>query len=290
MDAKLIDNEINKWFSTYGVITAERILGKYHIILPSKDLVNALKPPHSFFHRLLKIPLRNVLNGIIFEQANDYHIYAQKLFIDYLLSGETSKGEDAQGAFTRELLEEERKALTNLGEDFNKVQTHHDSIIASCQSNLIKITTEWNTTLESTLQSLNRTLKRYNSENKKSLIRDAVNHALIHTGEKNDYSLFVDIMNEVLKVNLTKDLKSELTQNISPILEVVSHFDEKTDYLRTQVAETTIEARAYRTQFYETILKVVELIKLLPDYKVNPTQDDINRATLNFDKSIGDTI
>ena len=90
MDGEKADNELSQWFSTYGVITAERILGNYKINLAHTDLVGAIKSPFSFYHRLLQVPLKNVLNGIVLQQANDYHIYAQKLFIDYLLSGESA--------------------------------------------------------------------------------------------------------------------------------------------------------------------------------------------------------
>ena len=119
----------SQWFSTYGVITAERILGTYHIILAQTDLLAGIKNPHSFYHQMVQIPLKNVLNGIILQQANDYHIYVQKLFIDYLLSGESAKSEESQGAHTRESLESERKQLVSLGEEFNKKQLAHDSLI-----------------------------------------------------------------------------------------------------------------------------------------------------------------
>src|SRR5690606_37160436 len=102
-----------------GVITAERMLNRYQIRLQSTELLIAIKSPVSFYHRLLQVPLRNVLNGIIMQQAYDYHVYAQKLFIDYLLSGESGKDEEAQGALTRDAIENERKQLVILGGEFN---------------------------------------------------------------------------------------------------------------------------------------------------------------------------
>ena len=94
MSDEKLENDISQWFSTYGVITAERILGRYQIQLPQTELVAAVKNPFSFYHKLVELPIRNVLNGIVLQQANDYHIYVQKLYIDYLLSGETSKDEN----------------------------------------------------------------------------------------------------------------------------------------------------------------------------------------------------
>src|SRR5947209_7982025 len=90
--------EIAAWCSTYGLVTAQRLLELYKIKLDPDDLKQALKMPSSFYHGLLKIPMRNVFTGIIWQQARDYQIYAQKLFIDYLLSGETNKEEETPGA------------------------------------------------------------------------------------------------------------------------------------------------------------------------------------------------
>src|SRR5580704_2455101 len=100
MKEKQTADELSQWYSTYGVITAERILSTYQIALSQSDLLVAVKSPFSFYHQLLQVPLKNVLNGIVLQQANDYHVYAQKLFIDYLLSGESGKPPEAQGAQT----------------------------------------------------------------------------------------------------------------------------------------------------------------------------------------------
>ena len=80
MAENLTDNEFSKWFSTYGLITSQRILGHYKIKLTVEELIPAIKTANSFYHILVKIPLKNVLNGIILQQANDYHVYVQKLF------------------------------------------------------------------------------------------------------------------------------------------------------------------------------------------------------------------
>ncbi|HAU1956168.1 TPA: hypothetical protein F8S46_15140, partial [Legionella pneumophila] len=104
MDEIKKDDELSQWLSTYGTITAERILGRYNISLPQDEILEAINIPSSFYRHLLQIPLKNVLNGIVIQQASDYHVYAQKLLIDYLLSGESSKEPDSQGAGTRESL------------------------------------------------------------------------------------------------------------------------------------------------------------------------------------------
>ena len=85
------ENELSIWLSTYGLITAERILERYGIHLQHEDLLSAIKNPKNFYHQLLRIPLKNVFNGIILQQAQDYQSYGQKIFIDYLMSEKVIK-------------------------------------------------------------------------------------------------------------------------------------------------------------------------------------------------------
>lgn len=292
MSAEKSENEFSHWFSTYGVITAERILGRYQVNLSQLDLVTAVKSPFSFYHKLLEIPLKNVLNGIVLQQANDYHIYAQKLFIDYLLSGENSKDESSPGAGTREMLEHERQQLVALGDEYHQKLGEHNQLIASSQSALIKIVHEFNAVLGKAITSTIQKLKKDGIPEEKSQIRKAINNALIHCDLMNpklqgNYVLFVEKMNEDLKLSLSDNLKKEMMDGVSAVLELVVQFTEKTsDYLDR--AETmTVHANQFRTQFYNTILRVIELIKLLPEYKIDPQQDLINRESLYFDNSIG---
>lgn len=293
MNEKKATDEINQWFSTYGVITAERILGSYQIALPHTELLAAVKSTNSFYHQLLQVPLKNVLNGIILQQANDYHVYAQKLFIDYLLSGESGKPPESQGAHTRESIEEERKLLVTIGEEFHERQTTHDSLIASSQSVVIKIAKEWKAIMESAIKLVSATLKSFDLETKKSVVRGAVNHGLIYCDlsleqtEKNKYA-FVNKMNEILKLKLSEQLKEKLSHNLADLINFTVGFNSKIANFFERATDITQSALSYRTQFYDGILRVTELIKLLPEYKIDPVQDEINRESLYFDKSLGE--
>ncbi|HHF7365506.1 TPA: hypothetical protein ACPSKY_000602 [Legionella bozemanae] len=290
MNGEEIDSELSHWFSTYGIITAERILGRYNVKLAQAELVVAIKSPFSFYHRMLRVPLRNVLNGIILQQANDYHVYVQKLFIDYLLSGENSKGEEAQGASTREVIEKERQQLVALGDEFNNVQGEHDYLIANSQAALIKIAQMFNAELDKAISSLRKVLKSPDSSEKKSKIREAINHALIYCNVaevQNNKYLFIDKMNEVLNVSLSEDLKEKIVNILSEIIQMDMDFDEQISDFVAQTEELSRSANSYRNQFYETILRVVDLLKSLPEYKIDSEQDAINREPLYFDKNIG---
>jgi len=286
------DNELNHWFSTYGVITAERILGRYNIIIPSDSLINAVKNSTSFYHRLLKVPIKNVLNGIILQQANDYHIYAQKLFIDYLLSGESGKSEEFQGALTRESLENERQQLVSLGDRFHQLQVGHNELISTSQASLIKVTREWQATLELTVHAVHAVLVKYSVEQKKSDVRKGINHALIFTdliqGESsNNRAMFINKLNEVVKFNLNEDLRNDLLKSLGDLMNLTALSDAVLVDFSDKASEVREQAQSFRTQFYDTILRVMELIKLLPEYKINPDQDAANREPLYFDKSLG---
>lgn len=292
MDEKKIEDEFSQWFSTYELVTAERILNRYQIVVPQAQLLAAIKSPISFYHKLIQVPIKNVLNGIILQQANDYHIYVQKLFIDYLLSGESGKPPEAQGAFTRESLEEERKQLITVGEEFQEQQIAHDSLIASTQSTLIKLSKEWNQCFEAVINSLNKLLAFANQP--KSLVRQAVVHALINCEIKenatNVTELFVENINEIIKISLTEVVRQQIIESCSPLIDIIAIMNEKIEHLFLRNKEISDQLRSFREQFYTTILRVIDLINLLPEYKLDPDQDAINREPLHFDKSIGEHV
>lgn len=283
MDGEHIENELSKWFSTYGLITAERILGKYNLKLSQDELLQAIHKPHSFYHGLLQVPLKNVLNGIILQQANDYHVYAQKLFIDYLISGESGKPAESPGAASRETMEEERKKLVTIGDEFHQLELNHNQLIAVSQSSLIKLTKEWRAALDTLTQEL--------SSNVVDMTADAIVHAINSVFielDLNDLSSghtesFINGL--VTKLSTQKDT---ITQSIQPLMtktvavkEILNEFIGKTNQLND-------DAKEYRKKFYDAILRTIEIIRYMPEYKIDPEQDQINRESLYFDKTIGE--
>src|SRR3990167_9672365 len=110
------DNDLSNWLSTYGLITVEKILDRYGIRLTVNDLTCAVRNPDSLFFNLIQLPLKHLFNGLVFQQAKDYQVYAQKLFIDYLLSGEQGQ-ENSQ---VEDDLEVTRKKLVAMGEAFHE--------------------------------------------------------------------------------------------------------------------------------------------------------------------------
>ena len=235
-----------------------------------------------------------MLNGIILQQANDYHVYVQKLFIDYLLSGESGKPPESQGAATRENLEDERKALVQLGEEFNQNQLNHEAVISSSQKVLIKLTKNLNEQLEGAIALVSPLIKQSNKDITKEQVKAAFVHALVYGGvdpvtQKVNKNLFIDKMNELVKLTMTAEIKDKLEQQLEAFFNVLIEANESIGDLTNSVLSISEVARSFRSQFYQSALRVIDLIKLLPEYKLDPLQDQINRETLHFDKSIGET-
>lgn len=284
--SEIIENDLGKWFSTYGLITAERILGKYSISLPQDELLATLNSPFSFYHKILQIPLKNVLNGIVLQQASDYHVYVQKLFIDYLLSGETGKDATSQGAAVRESLENERNQLLVLGEEFQEIKKQQDALIASSQLVLIKLTRKWNEVLNDVVSNINLMLSDKNL--KPSMIKKGVDHIIVSM----DLSIpldhqVIEVFNDKAPASLTNDVQNQLIKKLDPLVAVSEQFKEDMSGFYEKVRDLTLDVNSFRTQFYDSILRVTELLRLLPEYKIDAAQDLINRELLYFDKSIG---
>ena len=129
----LLSHSENTGITSYGIITAQRILERFNIALNPHELVEAINNPANVYCQLLHGPMQNVFNGIILDQAIDYQVYAQKLYVDYLLSGEGNKDQDAPGADTREELEKNRLKLVAMGEEFASLQLDHKRLIAETQ-------------------------------------------------------------------------------------------------------------------------------------------------------------
>lgn len=292
MDDTQTDNDFESWFSTYGLITAERVLGKYRIKLPQSLLFQGIKNKSSFYHLLLQLPIDNLFTGVILQQANDYQIYVQKIFIDYLLSGESGKDEEAQGASLRAAIEIERQNLVILGEDFNAKELAHYNLISSSQASLIRLIDDWNKAFESAIRSTENILKKNSMVVKKSQLRQAITNALIHYDLRDASSEthvgFIDEMNKITQLTLDDLIKDNLLKKMAELFEVTHSVYRIIDEFTETASQLRIEAISFRTQFYQTILRVTEMIRFLPDYRINSEQDFVNRESLYFDKTIGE--
>ncbi|ASQ45953.1 hypothetical protein [Legionella clemsonensis] len=288
-----VENDLSEWLSTYGLVTVERIMERYNIRLQQEDLISVIKNPNTFYHQLVRVPLKNVLNGIILQQAHDYQVYAQKLFVDYLLSGESSKSADSPGGYTREDLEKERQVLIKLGEEFHEKELVHTRLIADSQKHLIKQVEEWQKILLQAAKKIKNALQLQQISVNENVVIQAINILLItqDVSKGSDVALNEEgwvRVEKIVQQKLSEELRQLFVEQIATLRNFMSETDSLLHEFIDKIAAMTSALRNFRTQFYNLILKITELIRQLPEYRANPVQTEENRESLHFDTAIGE--
>lgn len=263
--------DTTKWQSTYGILTSERLLAEFDIKLDKKALLELTNYPNSFIFQLLRIPMHNVFNGIINQQALDYQIYAQKIFIDYLISGKADDPPEAQGSSTRERLEDERNNLLSISESFNDHTKEHMKLIGKSQKDFISLCAE-----------LNKKKKQCAKILKKSPM--FIDSLLVYLTADSVTNEFCEQHASVIG-NVDKDL---LAREISPILKYKEEIKNLINKYMSSVETNMASSKAFRSQFYELILNATKLVKQLPDYREDEQRKSDNLSELNFDTNIGE--
>ncbi len=133
----MTEPEYKQWISTYGLLTADRILSRFNIRLSTEELTQALNQKNNPYYILLRVPLKNIFNGIIVQQANDYQVYVQKLLIDYRLSNEYSKDPESAGKNIRDDLNTVFDEVSDLIKLLTAQKTKHFRLISESQAWLI---------------------------------------------------------------------------------------------------------------------------------------------------------
>ena len=294
MNKQTTEPDVSTWFSTYGFLTAERLLERFKVHLHHDELVTAVKNPLSVYYLLLRVPLKNIFNGIILQQACDYQIYAQKLFIDYSLSEDSVQPEESPGAGTRERLEEMREQLVALNEAFQNEELVHQKLIARSQAQLIEVSKELQASLHTVSKTMDKTLRINGIVKEDPMIQQAVRAAMVHYNKMDERMLsssspFWDKLSEVLDSPLDETLRRQLESALTPFQDPREEIENILATYLQQTSDVAIALRGFRSQFYELILQVTELVKLLPDYRPNPIKEAENRIPLEFDAQIGET-
>lgn len=293
MSAEARDTDLSMWFSTYGLLTSGRILERFNIKLENDELITAMKDPLNVYHQLLLVPLKNVFNGIILQQAHDYQVYAQKLFVDYLLSGESGKSGDSPGANTREDLEQQRLHLIQVGESFNEQEVAHQHLIAESQASSMRVARELQSALLAAAAKVAQILRAHQISKDEVLVLRAIRSAMVHFTQNDNEtfigdSLFWVKMAEVLDTTLDESLRQKLVEVLDIFREPREKIQEILSKYLEQTQDMGIGLRSYRSQFYDIILRVTEYLNLLPDYHIDLTKLEENRSSLHFDSHIGD--
>ena len=96
---------------TYEILIAKNILQNFGVNVSEQEINQSLKNSNHINSQILKLPYKHVFNGIIIGHAQEFRVYAQKLFVDYLLSGANDAADDAPGADLRAQIEQDRLDL-----------------------------------------------------------------------------------------------------------------------------------------------------------------------------------
>lgn len=283
--------DASMWFPTYGLVTAKRILDRFNIHIDNDELALAINNSQSIYYQLLRVPIKNIFNGIILQQANDYQVYAQKLFIDYLLSVESLQNEEGPGATTREDLETERIKLISVGEAFSKQESSHVNLIAESQAKLIELSQNLQTSIQQATKKIRSILQEHSIEKDDAFIQKALHTAMIQLmspiDSKDVETYFLKSLNEALDVRLPKALEQKMSLVLYEFGDPRVELENMLTPFLERAAEVGSELRSFRRQFYDIILQTTQLMNYLPDHMPNEQREQENRSSLYFDPGLG---
>lgn len=285
-DDKNIEPDLN--LSTYRMITTRRLLEQYHIDLKEDALEYTLTTPNTFYSRLLRIPLKNILNGIILQQIKDYQLYVQKLFIDYLMAGENNKDEEAGGNYVREELETARLKLVEYNEGFSAVEQDHTRLIGYSQLALLKHATEWKDKIHKLVIS---NLKQFTKQMTIEFVSDILETILIAYPLEESTDFNTQSVEQILQEKggaLTESDRHIFIKLLQEISRFAIQSEQPLHEFWDQVLEMTQRLREYRSLFQEHVVTVTGLIQQLGEYRLDENKTKKNREDLSFDPSIGD--
>lgn len=288
MDNKSGEAELSGWMSTYGLLTSERLLEGFHIHLRHNELASALQNTQGLYFRLLRLPLRNVLNGIILQQAYDYKVYMQKMFVDYLLSGKNTQAEEASGSDVVSRLDNLRNTGMSFNETYMAFETSHLTLIADSQKQLISQAGAIKRVCEASVKLLKPVLEEDLPESTLRASIDAAVIADLYQAANARPQSGWDQVEKKLGATLDAGIKEQIVQTLLPLQEVSQSIDNIEAELIEQIDSMRSQLCDLRAQIYELILKAQELISQLPDYRPDEAQQLENKLEIDFDASIGE--
>lgn len=279
------DEGISQFLSTYQWVTVGQLLDGYGLKLPDTCVLDIIREKSSFYYQMLRLPAINVLNGIIVEQTKSYQIFIQKLFVDYLVSGEADV-EETLGSETRASLETARQQVVELSAKFEEAEAAREKLIVESQCELIA----W-------VDGFKKAFKQISIEWQSELQQ--------HTGEEIHlplsacYSLFADAKGfeiqdkawerfaKEVKLTLSLETKAILQNHLNTLQDLQKSFKHLIDHYGSGVFELRIDLNRFRKQFYHDIGHVQKLLVQLSDFKFDEVRDKQQRSALLFDAKIG---
>ena len=280
--------ELSNWLSTYGLITVQKIVERYGIKIAPDDLIRSLHQHDSLVYRLVQVPLKNVFNGLILQQVKDYEVYAQKLYIDYLLSGQNNKEESLVQAD----LETTRESLVQLGESFQDEEIQHEKLIADCQAVLIQYSQQINQSVLAVAKQIKAAFqaKGLLIQEERVLVQGIygmlsdldVNNPL---PEQHDAWRRLD---QLLGQSFDLSLRPLIRDAVKSLGQMSADTESELSLLTARSKEVELHLKAYRSEFIALIKRVNELLSLVSDYHPDRQQMTKNQEELQFNSHLGE--
>lgn len=270
MEESINQEPLEGLLSTYQWVTVGRVLGRYGLSLSDPAVMALLRAKTSFYYQLLRIPLTNVLNGIILGQAREYQLFLQKLFVDYLVSGEADRSDEEPGEDTRETIEELRQSMLALSGEFEAAERAHEGLITESQRAIMTL-----------MEQFIRALDQLKSQFKGISIQPC-------------YDLFLDAKGfsiqdaawARLEATLRQTLTTEQRQALQALFQGMDVAPLLADY-EPKVQESRRALNQFRKQFYDKIIELQAVLEIVNAFQLDEKQHDENLAFLKFDSDIG---
>ncbi len=280
------EHTLTSWQSTYHLITVQRLLGHFNISLPDDALHIISNTQNTFYHQLLALPLKNIFNGVILGQVQDYLIYAQKILIDYFMSGESSRHEAEPGASVREDLEAQHNFLAKQDDTLQQIMTKHKQLIAQSQATLIAISQDWQQALDivatQLAQNLSSTEDIFTTDLSQQFCQNLlIRHSL--TELNNSEALAWQAIEHNNQRHFTSSQRQVILDTLEPLLAVQQTMSKKIDLYQDEILMIQTQLQQLQQIIKQAIVDLVKLIDLLPNYQINEKQLEMNQAAIDFD-------
>lgn len=275
--------------STYARMTAERLLDGLGVHLSREGLSSALQNRASFFEKLLTVPYKNILNGIILDQIHEYQVYIQKLFVEYFMSELASANHQGQeGEDTRRQVADCQLHLESLNEQLPRLHESHLKLIAKTQLELMNFVKEINHValqlFEELLKDNQMLLDKKNQFTKE--IYQSIARLSMSDDNINDH--FYQILAQQVNITMTETLRNQLvaTFNVEGLINTLSKQIEENIH---SIDKMHSQFCFMRNHLYDAIVTLQGALSMLPGKFLETSEVVADKTTLHFDRFLGET-
>lgn len=239
--------------STYGVVTAERLLAKLGVVISQASTTELIQQPQAYLHALLYAPAKRMMIDVDTERCRDIQAYGQQKLIHYLFSGEASKPEEEAGQSMRETIEQNRLHMVEMGKTLTEWREQNETHTKSVFDELTERAAAWLRTVEEVMACLLPMLQEQSLLLEGALYEDfklnlQESSALVSIDEQTQQALTLPeklgpiekaLVGAFAKHQQLETLTASLLQTMRPQFQeldkkLLSHFDDLTGFNQAQ--------------------------------------------------------